>query len=129
MKAAAVGAAAGTVALVAYALFPGVMARLPADARYWLGGLAVFLVIYGLTHDEVLWDVFLAPREIRGTVGAKEYESRTNSLFSRLLHEPLDQFEEDVRSGVGVLEEQIHEYVKQFVRAYMILEGMVDEDE
>ena len=52
-----------------------------------------------------------------------------NSLFSRLLHEPLDQFEEDVRNGVGELEEQIHEYVKQLVRAYMILEGMGDEND
>ena len=52
-----------------------------------------------------------------------------DSLFSRLLHEPLDQFEEDVRSGVGVLEEQIHEYAKWFVRTYMILEGLVDEDD
>ena len=52
-----------------------------------------------------------------------------DALFSRLLHEPLDQFEEDVRSGVGELEEQMHEYVRQLVRAYMILEGMVDENE
>ena len=104
---AAIGVA-GILFLASYALLPGlVAARLPAPVRYWLGGAAAFAVMYGLSDFDLLQEIFLAPREIRDITKAERNVTRWTRLLARLVHEPLDQFEEDVRSGVGANEEAI----------------------
>lgn len=106
----AVAAAVGVVVLAAYALAPGLVSRLPPAAFAALGWAAAFLALYAAADPDLFEELFLPPRASRELAKSEEDDLESRRLFSRLLHEPLEQFKEDVRKGVGAPEEEVLEY-------------------